>query len=185
MNKNINVTRFMGFGEEAQEMRSRTHEVIMSNLEIIRVSYICKEMIEKCIEYDLKLLFEQANCYYNCFNLIRKLLKLVDVEYFAVHYRLAEFYKKSRELSTECDRLSFYKVPVTEQAADSSVTDSANPTFETGYLNNIETDAVCVNCIIADCKKKGTHGYLCGCPRDPEQREYLEAFRRRYSGKQI
>ncbi|HOG91719.1 MAG TPA: hypothetical protein PLV50_14340 [Smithella sp.] len=53
------------------------------------------------------------------------------------------------------------------------------------HQETLETDAVCVDCIISNCMKKGRGGYLRGCPNDPEQLAYLEEFRRRYSGKQI
>ena len=42
---------------------------------------------------------------------------------------------------------------------------------------------ICTNCIIKNCPRMGTAGFLPYCPKDPELAAYLEAFRQRYKSK--
>lgn len=130
--KNINnedLSRFMGLGDEAHEMRNRQHDVKLSNETIIILGYLCKEMLEMVTKCKAWLFFEQANCYSSCFHVLRKLLKVVDQEYMATHHHLAEFYRSGHELERNGDRLWFVNVPEATQAAD-TVTNPVQETIE-------------------------------------------------------
>lgn len=108
---------FVGLEEEAEEMRSKQHDVKLNNETIIILGYLCKEMLEMVTECKAWLFFEQANCYSSCFSILRRLLKVVDKDYLSIHSRLAEFFNEGQELERNGDRLCFVNVPVAKPTA--------------------------------------------------------------------
>jgi hypothetical protein len=95
----------------SDELRFNEREVKLSNQQIVEFAYLTKELIE--IALGEKLFFEQANCYFSCYYTIRDLLKQVDDEYLAAHRRLSHFYRGTRELLNDEDRLRW--VPAIEK----------------------------------------------------------------------
>ena len=92
------------------ELRRHTHEVELSNQQILEFAYLTKELIELCMKDNAKLFFEQANCYLACYYTVRELLKLADSIYVESHNDIFEFYRKDRVLSNDNDRLHWEAV---------------------------------------------------------------------------
>ena len=89
--------------DELIKTQLREQKVNLSNMSIIDLAYLTKEMIDMCLGH--KLSVEQANCYLKCFYICRELLKQVDPEYLRWHSEVAAFYRDGRELSGDSDRL--------------------------------------------------------------------------------
>ena len=101
-------------GQTSPKLRFYEHKVKFDNQQIVELAYICKETIEIYTESHCKLFFEQANCFRSCFRKMLQMLKLVDSRYIAFHPELVKFYCAGRELSTDCDRLSWYSAAEAE-----------------------------------------------------------------------
>jgi len=79
--------------------------VKLSNINIVELVYITKEMIEALVDTGIKLYFEQANCYQSCFYICRYLLKSVEPTYLITHETLVDFYEGKRKLSNDSSKL--------------------------------------------------------------------------------
>lgn len=101
--------------DDWDKLRLKPKIVELCNENIVEFAYVVKELIEYC--YGHKLFFEQSNCYHSRFYAIREMLKLVDPEYLSLpqHASLAEFYKEGRELSNDCDVLTFWEKKDTDK----------------------------------------------------------------------
>lgn len=80
------------------------HEVTLNNQQIIEMAYAHRDLIAPLIESRTKLFFEQANCFFSIYYLIRRLLPLLPENYQREHSGVVEFYET--HLGNEWDRLA-------------------------------------------------------------------------------
>jgi len=86
------------------ELRSKEHEVKLSNQAIVEIAYMTKEIIED-IE-GRQLTFEQANCYQSNYYTVVDMLKAVDPEYLSGrHGELFEYFSHESPVTKENNRL--------------------------------------------------------------------------------
>lgn len=89
------------------ELMAKKQSLELSNISIIELAYITKDLIEPFIKDRTKLTFGEANCYLACYYICKRLLKLVDKECLDHHENLYDFYyrKDNKCLSNDWDRL--------------------------------------------------------------------------------
>lgn len=91
-------------GDVMDEIRSKKHEITLSNQDILELAYSARDFLDILLEENAKLSFCQANSCFGTFYTMRKILKLVDDDYLAeFHQRLIDFY--DRDIHIQSDRL--------------------------------------------------------------------------------
>lgn len=75
-------------------LRAKTHNVELTNQDIIELSYMVRDLVTLAAKQRAKLCWEEANCYGSTISTCCELLKNVDTEYLQQHDKLASFFNE-------------------------------------------------------------------------------------------